>query len=438
MRPHKPTTSRILRAPRQGRFGQVLVVTAVCIIGLLAIVGLIADGGMLAVNRRHAQRAADAAAQAGAWELRSGIGSTQQANARAAALNLALLNGTSSTNCVLVEIPPAGTSGSVYAGSNGCIRVEITRPMDTTFMRLLLQLNLVNVRASATAGPRSIPYAGKILVLSPNASNALDIRGNASIDVGSGDIYVNSTSGQAIRMVGGSSIYAGTVKVVGGISQAGGSSINATVLTGTPAELDPLASLPAPVLGSYPVSPDSGGTANSPKTKQVSGSATLRPGIYYGGVSISGGTVTMQAGTYIMAGGGFNMGGGTLNGTDIFIYNTQDPYKPTKDGAYAGVNLNGTLNIQAPDAAHDNTYKGVLVFNDRASTTSFSISNTASPGVTPFAGYVYNPGGSLELNGGDTIDAIGAIVKTIRLVGHSSWRINAARTPGTSTVALIE
>ncbi|MCX7823976.1 MAG: pilus assembly protein TadG-related protein [Verrucomicrobiae bacterium] len=438
MRPQTQTTNPLMRAPRQRRSGQVLVVTAVCIIGLLAIVGLIADGGMLAVNRRHAQRAADAAALAGAWELRAGSGATQEANARAAAINLALLNGAPSTNCVLVEIPPAASSGSRYAGTNRCIRVEVTRPMDTTFMRLLLQLSVVNVRASATAGPRSIPYQGKILVLSPNASNALDIRGNASIDVGGGDIYVNSTSGQAINMVGGSSITAGTVKVVGGISQAGGSTINATVVPGAPAEIDPLATLPAPVLSSYSVSPDSAGTANNPQTKQVSGPATLRPGIYYGGVKISGGTVTMQPGTYIMAGGGFNMSDGTLNGTDVFIYNTQNPTKPTKEGAYGNVTLNGTLNIQAPDAAHDSTYKGVLVFNDRASTTSFSISNTASPGVTPFAGYVYNPGGSLELTGGDTIDSIGAIVKTIRLVGNSRWRINAARSPGTFTVALIE
>jgi len=57
-------------APR--RTGTVIVVVAVCLIGILAFVALALDGGMLLDKRRQAQCASDAAALAAAYVLLRG------------------------------------------------------------------------------------------------------------------------------------------------------------------------------------------------------------------------------------------------------------------------------------------------------------------------------------------------------------------------------
>ena len=59
------------------------------------------------------------------------------------------------------------------------------------------------------------------------------------------------------------------------------------------------------------------------------GTVTLQPGIYYGGLSLSG-NATLSSGVYIMAGGGmtFVTGNSSITNTasgGIMIYNTQDP-----------------------------------------------------------------------------------------------------------------
>ena len=82
------------------------MLAAVFLIALMGILGLIGDGGMVAANRRHAQRAADAAAQAGAVEFLKGFSAIEQDSARAGALEVALMNGTDSADHVVVEIPP--------------------------------------------------------------------------------------------------------------------------------------------------------------------------------------------------------------------------------------------------------------------------------------------------------------------------------------------
>jgi hypothetical protein len=47
------------------------------------------------------------------------------------------MNGTDSAGDVVVEIPPMASSGSAYAGSNGFMRVEVTRPVELSFVTRL-------------------------------------------------------------------------------------------------------------------------------------------------------------------------------------------------------------------------------------------------------------------------------------------------------------
>src|SRR5690349_9660292 len=53
--------------------GQIMVLFALAIVGIIALMGFIVDGGFLYVQRRTAQTAADAGALAGTRALREGL-----------------------------------------------------------------------------------------------------------------------------------------------------------------------------------------------------------------------------------------------------------------------------------------------------------------------------------------------------------------------------
>ena len=357
------------------------------------------------------------------------------------------LNGIS-TNNVLVEVPPRAGSNSRYIGSNNCIFVQVTLPVNTTFLRLLSPWKTVNVRAAATAGTPPTPVPITLEILNPTMSGALSLRGNASINISGGAVMVDSSSSSAISMNGNASITATTVDVVGKVS--GGQVEGGQVNTGVASQPDLLANLPAPYFTNATTvvygdgttahtSTNSVGTAVNPQTTSLSGTVTVQPGIYWGGISLGANSrVTFSPGRYVLAGGGLSAGAnGSATGSGVFFYNTDDPYKNSGAGGYGPISLGGgcSLNVSAPTTASDPTYAGVIFFNDRASTTSISVGGNSSN----FQGYIYAPGSALTLSGNGYIGSVGAIVDSATLTGTPSFSTpNFLFTPGTPTVQLLE
>ncbi|MBM3888417.1 MAG: hypothetical protein FJ388_04750 [Verrucomicrobia bacterium] len=451
------TTSRA--AWKAGRHsGQMLTILAIMLVAILAILGLVVDVGLLEANRRHAQRAADAAAQAGARELLNGASAAEQASARAAALNLAGINGSATNNNVLIEIPPAATSGSAYAGSNSYVRVEVTRPVDPTFIRLLLLLDLVNVRATATAGVRPRPITAAVWTLDPNDRAALKVSGQGQMWVRRGTIQVDSNDPRAVTIAGGGTIVADVLGVTGGVDNP--EAVQGTVITGLPPGGDPFATMQLPQItskdgavsgdgASIGTSPDSEGTAKKPAVTSPNGVKTLRPGVYWGGIVVNANaTITLSPGLYIMAGGGFSVTGSDSNvaGTGVVIYNTNDPY--AKGGAAAVADCNwtgGTLNLVAPTEAQAGStpglslYKGFLIINDRASTTTTKIAGqSALGGETPLRGYIYSPNGTVAIRGGSGSAGLGVVAGTISITGGGTFGVDNQVIPDVATVTLVE
>ena len=130
-----------------------------------------------------------------------------------------------------------------------------------------------------------------------------------------------------------------------------------------------------------------GGTAALPASCKVStGTVTLQPGTYYGGICIGAGSasecgtnvggscdttstgyanVTLAPGNYIMAGGGFFLcGSSTLSAPNVLIYNTQDPTNSTGAGALDQVLLNTSGSVSlGPQTT--GVYAGLSIFQDR-------------------------------------------------------------------------
>ncbi|MBI5683800.1 MAG: hypothetical protein HZC54_01845 [Verrucomicrobia bacterium] len=421
------------------------------LIAMLAIIGLVVDSGLVHAARRQARRAADAASQAGAVMMLSGTNAAQRANATAAAFQYAGLNGVNTNGNVVVQTPPEASSGSAYAGSNGYIFVQVTVPVNTTFLRLITTQQTVSVTAAATGGIKIGPCPAAVVVLHPSDSGAMSVKGGAQLTIPGGTIGVNSSSASAVNLTGGSSLTCSNLSVVGGIS---GTVTANFVLTGVAPMADPFGYLALPVITSSSqvtygdgvtasTSPDSGGTAASPSLATPSGTVTLRPGIYWGGIRINGGNITFQPGRYVLAGGGFSVSGSpTITGTNIVFYNTRDPYSGSAAAGYAEINVAGSsaVALKAPTRDADAVYGGFLFINDRANSEDINLSggsSTASSG--PLSGFLYGAASDFKVTGGGFLGGLGAIVRTMTVSGNAQFSaLDVSRIPGITTVALME
>jgi hypothetical protein len=157
---------------------------------------------------------------------------------------------------------------------------------------------------------------------------------------------------------------------------------------------------------------DSGGTAASPQTRNIaSGTFLLRPGVFWGGINITGGDVTLLPGRYVMAGGGFRSSGlGTVTGTNVFIYNTRDPYSGAAAAQYGDVSLLAySSTLKAPSLAVDPYYGGLLVFNNRAATTTVSLPYLPAS----VQGSIYSVNGEVDITAGNVNAGLELVAKDI-------------------------
>ena len=170
---------------------------------------------------------------------------------------------------------------------------------------------------------------------------------------------MDSTDAAGATFKGNGSLTAPTLALSGnpGYSTSGGNvTLNATIQSNQPPTADPLYWLPQP----------SGLSTQSNSTLKITSknSVTLSPGIYIGGISISGqGNVTMNPGIYYMENGGFSITGqGNLTGTGVMIYS---------DGT-GGTSLagKGTMSLSPPTSG---IYTGITIFEKQSGSQEIDI-----------------------------------------------------------------
>ena len=406
----KPARGKGRGDRRAGARGQVLALAAFSLIALCALVGLAADTGYFFDYKRKMQTAADAAALAGAEQLRrGGNGNGQIVNAAdAAAASNGFTNNVSGTG-IQVHIPP----GSGYYTSDGSyVEAIITQTRPTLFMGIL-GLQSATVSARAVAGVQD----------SPNCIYALGQTGTGLATNGSGSslsaacgIVVNSSAASALN-AGSGAVFGTSVAVAGTYSGSCSSSEPSGCRTGVPPQPDPLAQLADPQF--------SGCDFGAPTPVNVSGGVvTLNPGTYCNGISIgSGASVTFQPGVYILNGGGLSVSGNsTIQGTGVTFYNTaQGKY------SYGPVNLTGgTLGfLNAPTSGPT---AGILFFQDRTIIPKSGKSSNVIAGSSNlnFTGTFYFPTTDLTFSGGGQVSANYTIfvARTITVGGNTTLSAN--------------
>jgi Flp pilus assembly protein TadG len=404
-----------MRSGRQKRGGNITVLVALCLVALVAVAAISLDGGVLQEDRRKAQATADAAALAAAtnlyenYELSQGL--DPQGTAKAAALAVASANGFANdgtTSTVTVNIPP--TSG-IMANKAGYAEVVVRLNQSRYFSRVGGS-DPLPVTARSVARGRWSAFNNGILVLDPHLSGSLNAGGGGSVSVVGANIIVDSDSPTAAIANGGGTLSAPEFDITGvpGTSTPGGGSFSGTVLSGQTPTPDPLAYLPVPDTSTMTV--QSNKAINDSSKKPL----TLNPGVYKGGISVSGqGLLTLNPGIYYMDGGGFSFTGqGGMTANRVMIY-----VNPASNSDNITINGSGPISLTPPTSS---IYQGISLFQARSSTNTVAISGN---GNTAMYGTFYVAGGTLKVTGNGAGDVLGSQYISYDLVtgGNGSFKI---------------
>jgi Putative Flp pilus-assembly TadE/G-like len=390
-----------------------MVTMLVSMAALVAFLGLGIDVGYEEYVKTRMQTAADAAAVGGSQELRVNGSAGVVAAAKADSASNGFTDGTNGVTVTVNNPPATGYSTS----DSTAVEVLISQSVPTFFLAAIgLTSGTVQARAVARLGNGTTCF----YALDPAASQALNIVGGITTTFNCG-IMVNSSSNSALNVSGGSHLTAPFIGVVGKATLGGGSSWSPVPTTGVTAAIDPLANLAKPA-----------SAGNCDYTNKAVGNgnpATLSPGIYCGGIDISGGShVVFSAGTYIIRGGGVTISNGAvITGSGVTVFNTAATGYP-----YGAITLNGgtTVTLAAPTTG---PLAGILFFQD--SSVGAAVGSTFSNGTSAtLNGTLYFPTTPLTFSGGSTSNYTIIIAKTVGFSGGATLNNNYSSLPGGSPV----
>ena len=373
---------------QHNRKANVVILVAMSLIAVIGMLALSLDGGAITSERRHAQATADAAALAAASQLYYDFwtysGYDTQGTAAASAVTTAGQNGYSNdgtTSIVTVNIPP---QSGYYSGQAGYVEVIVQYNQPRGFSSLFGSAPIpVIARAVAVGMPLAADVG--ILVLDPTDKDSFNAGGGGTLNVIDTPVVVNSNNSEGSIVNGGTTINAPEFDFTGGYATAGGGTFNGTINQGRNPMEDPLQYLPVP-------DPSTMTNQSNKKIQYTSGSTTLYPGVYKGGISVSGtGSLELMPGVYYMDTGGFSFSGqGGLTGNGVMIYNA--PGNGNSDNI--SITGQGTINISGMTSG---IYQGLTFWQDRTSTVTGTISGTGNSSITGtfyFAGALLNVSGS--------------------------------------------
>ncbi len=370
------------RNPKHRRLGNVLVVIVLCLSVIIGVVAIDLDGGRLLDERRRLQAVADAAALAGGADLYTNYwtnhGQDPNGTAVAAAQAVAAANGIAAGD-VTVNIPPL--SGT-YAGKAGYVEVLIGDTVSGSFSKIFTRDDLPVAGRSVARG---LPLDIGLLLLRPSGADAFLNKAVAFTMINS-PIVVNSSDPAAYDEPSFGVTVASRYNIAGNYVSSGGAVMLGPVHTGVSPTPDPLAFLPVPDSTAATL------RSSTPLTVNSLLPTTLQPGLYRGGIHITGASaVVMQPGVYIMEGGGFQVDGlATVAGLGVTVYNTTSSLYASGP---ISITSAGKVALSAPLSG---TYQGINFFQNRSMTTPVSMSGV---GLAVITGVVYAAGAPANLTG---------------------------------------
>lgn len=405
MTAHPVPQGFLFRLMRDER-GAIAVMVTLLLSVLLGMLSLGVEYGSWYAARRQLQTAADAAALAAALERARGNTEATLAVAQREALRNGLAKALDE-GAVEVNVPP--TLGSM-AGNANAVEAIVHDRRQLLFASLFLDQDPV-ISARAVV---SIADGGQacVLALEPQAAGAIKGRGTADVEMKGCLLAANSMNNSSIDLSGNVSVDAKSLWTAGGLSQSGSTNVKLTEPPTTHAAVlaDPYAGVQ---VGTIPA-------CTFQNEVRVNKDKELEPGVYCGGLSISGQVkVKLKPGTYYIVDGDLTISGGTITGDYdkpedgvTFVLTTRSVQGYSIGGVH--INGNASLDLRAPsDPA--NPFHGLLFYQDRRARTGESNKFNGSAGLN-LQGAIYFPVQDVEWSGNNASGTAACIQVVARMV----------------------
>jgi hypothetical protein len=381
--------------------GQVLVIIAVAMIGLVAITGLAIDGSRAYSDRRQAQNAADTAALAAALAYVR----TPDEDWTAVGYSRAASNGyddNETTNFVDVYHPPVE---GAYAGNTDYVQVIITSHLPTLFGRVVGIEEVTNTVLAVAKVDPSIPtelYEGNAVVgLAPHECSAVRFQGNADSTITGGGLFVNSDCSTAAFFNNSSSaaLTAPSLTVVGDETHKVGA-LNVPTITEN-------------VQDQAKAYPPREYILPNPECEEeaTKDGETLTPG-NWSGTFPPAGVKYLESGVYCINDGDFKLNAGDyLEGHGVFFW---------VDKGEVRWNGGATIKLYAPETG---PYDGLLLYLPITNSSPITINGNSD---SEFKGSILAPASPIEIKGtGSSSGLSGQVIGyTVDLGGTSGVNIH--------------
>lgn len=407
---HLHVVRNCLRGYLAGQSGGLLALVGITLPVLIGIGALAVDVGLWYKSHRDYQTAVDAAAIGAAWQRLKGRGAPIADVAAAdAARNRVTVGG---TVVMIVNNPPVAGE---HVGRSDAVEVIIGAPEQTLLAGLVLSGGVKQrVRAVAIVDVRGTAC---VFALDTMASSAVKIWGSTQVEAIGCVIGSNSNASNSIDIGGSSTLKADSLWAVGDVLTG----TNAVVTLTRPATTDawvlddPYAGLTIPML--------SGCTATN---MQVSGTETLSPGTYCGGLDFgSQADATLNPGVYYIDKGDFTVSAQAKircncpnagDGATIVLTSSGN------FGEIGKVTINGGADIilKAPTASNA-PFRGVLFYQDPRATAN-DVNKFNGGAAMTLTGALYFPRQQLQFNGDNNSSSNNCtqiIGRTVEFTGNS-------------------
>ncbi len=425
-----------LRERKTRQSGQIIILLALMLVGLLVLAAIATDGGMILTQRRYVQNAADASSLGGAsaalnfMEARTGAlrnvtydtficSSSMVQQAIQIAINEAVSRA-SANGFNGLDTNHSTTRHGVVVICNDQpynkyldIKVVLTSTIRTSFLQLIAreQLTTTNEAISRVFPRTNVGYGNSIISLREicgQNDGGIFIDGTSQITIENGGIHSNSCleANGTVNVVvndGGITLYNPSARLVGGAS-----------LTPAPVGNQPRIQVTLPEI-----------TCDNSVAQSVSISngdtRILNPG-NYSQIRMTGGNLTFRPGLYCMS-GDLDITGGQAEGIGVTFYMQSGSIRITGGAQVV---------LQAPNEYdRDQSLNGLLIYMPPENHSEIIIVGTSS---SRFSGTILAPESTIEIGGTSdvgsatqcpidpvtgecqavtfTVQAIGAFVKT--------------------------
>ncbi|MGB8603111.1 MAG: pilus assembly protein TadG-related protein [Rhizomicrobium sp.] len=394
------------------------IIFAFCLIPLLAAIGGAVDFSRYYDTRAALQNALDASVLAGAAENSATIAATTFNSWNVSVGSGAVtLTSASYTGCTSSDTTCTGT----YTGSV------------STYFAAIIGMKSIPLTVTATAEKSAGTTTNGVclLVKDPSSSDTFYVNGTINAAQCEIDVLTNSTA---------SAVIDGTINAAK-ICLKGSASTNkkpANYYTNCSTNSDIYAGV-LPAISNASCNSASGedtenvnggavvipaGTHCEHITLNGSGTVTLNPGVYGGGITIQGPNVTLAPGVYIIKNAQWVFNGGTHSGTGVTFYFADTAASFKFNGGYT--------TFSAPTSG---TYSGILMYEP----VGLSTSNWPDMNVGgTWNGLVYLPSRNFKLNSGALIETGSMVFNQINIQGAVLSLTPSSTSIGASSVVRLK